>query len=312
MRKLITYILLFVFVGVNGQVPFMIAKNEVGLPLQIEVNTALGDGDNTFTIPGNSSLIYDCTVDWGDGNSSVVTAWNDADLSHTYTSGGTYTISITGTFEGFYFNDIGDKLKVISIISFGETNYLLDGGDFYGCSNITGSLPSIPSSVTSIGNLAFNGCSGFTGTLTIPSSVTSIGVLAFTDCSGFTGTLTIPSSVTVIGDGVFDGCSGFTGDLTIPSSITYISASSFLGCTGFNGTLTIPSSVTVIDGSAFSSCSGFIRVDCFPLSAPATTTFSMNLGGTARPLHIQSSGTSGYNVSPWTDTGIFSSIIQDL
>jgi hypothetical protein len=63
--------------------------------------------------------------------------------------------------------------------------------------------------LTSIGNVAFLGCSGFTGSLTIPNSVTSIGNYAFYGCSGFTGSLTIPNSVSSIGGRAF--CyTGFT------------------------------------------------------------------------------------------------------
>ena len=63
--------------------------------------------------------------------------------------------------------------------------------------------------LTSIGNFAFLGCSGFTGSLTIPNSVTSIGNYAFYGCSGFTGSLTIPNSVSSIGGRAF--CyTGFT------------------------------------------------------------------------------------------------------
>ena len=47
------------------------------------------------------------------------------------------------------------------------------------------------------------------------------------------------------------------------------------------------------------------------LAAP-TIGGSNAFGDYAKPLHIQSSGTSGYNVSPWTNVAKFSSIIQDL
>ena len=61
----------------------------------------------------------------------------------------------------------------------------------------------IPSSVTSIGNYAFSGCSQIS--VTIPNSVTSIGDYAFSGCSGLTS-VTIPNSVTSIGQYAFGYC----------------------------------------------------------------------------------------------------------
>jgi hypothetical protein len=182
---------------------------------------------------------------------------------------------------------------------------------FRGCYSLTGNL-TIPSSVTSIGGYAFYNCLSLTGNITIPGSVTSIGDYAFYNCSNLTGDLTIPSSVTSIGISAFRGCYSLTGNLTIPSSVTNIGNNAFDNCSGFNGNLTIPSSITSIGDYAFQNCSNLIRVDSYPLTAPTVGTDGLLLGGTPRPLHIQTSGTSGYGVSPWTDTGIFSSIIDDL
>jgi hypothetical protein len=122
-----------------------------------------------------------------------------------------------------------------------------------GCKNTV-----IPSSVTSIGNAAFDGCSGLTS-ITIPSSVTNIGSGAFADCSGLTSvTFDIPSSVTSIGDDAFSGCSSLTS-LTIPSSVTSIGENAFRGFSGLTS-VTIPSSVTSIGDHAFEGCSGLTSI----------------------------------------------------
>ena len=67
---------------------------------------------------------------------------------------------------------------------------------------------TVPNSVTSIGNEAFNGCSGLTS-VSIGKSVTSIGSNAFYDCSGLTS-VTIPNSVTSIASNAFVGCWSLT------------------------------------------------------------------------------------------------------
>lgn len=74
-------------------------------------------------------------------------------------------------------------------------------------SNGTGTI-IFNGTVTSIGDHAFDGCSGLTS-VTIPNSVTSIGFEAFDYCSGLTS-VTIPNSVTSIGSMAFWGCTGLT------------------------------------------------------------------------------------------------------
>ena len=114
----------------------------------------------------------------------------------------------------------------------------------------------IPNSVTSIGNLAFSGCTGLTS-VTIPNSVTSIGNFAFSGCTGLTS-VTIPNSVTSIGGVAFGSCSSLTS-VTIGNSVTSIGAYAFEGCTNLTS-VTIPNSVTSIGNEAFFNCRGLTSV----------------------------------------------------
>ena len=115
----------------------------------------------------------------------------------------------------------------------------------------------IPESITSIGNYAFEGCSGLTN-VTIPNTVTSIGDNAFEDCSGLTSII-IPNSVTEIGKVAFEGCTGLT-NVTLGNSVTIINAYAFSDCSGITS-IEIPKSVTTIGAKAFSGCSRLTSID---------------------------------------------------
>ena len=180
-------------------------------------------------------------------------------------------------------NPIFDSRNNCNAIIVTETNTLI-----LGCQNTT-----IPTSVTSIGYWAFNGCSSLTS-VTIPNSITSIAgyVLegAFWYCSSLTS-ITIPTSVTSIGYAVFNGCSGLTSlvvekgnfmydsrencnaiietatntlirgceNTIIPTSVTRIGHNAFNGCSGLTS-LTIPNSVTSIGEYAFWGCENLTSI----------------------------------------------------
>lgn len=107
------------------------------------------------------------------------------------------------------------------------------------------------------GNVRITRYIGSGGPVDIPATidgkpVTSIGELAFQQCSGITS-INIPNSVTSIQQGAFSNCSGLSS-ITIPSSVTSIEQYAFY-CNSKLTSVTIPSSVTSIGESAFQFCS---------------------------------------------------------
>ncbi len=104
------------------------------------------------------------------------------------------------------------------------------------------------------------GCSAVATSVTIPTTVTSIGEYAFENCSRLT-TIDIPSnlSLTSIGEYTFYGCSSLTS-VEIPSSVTTIGNSAFYGCHSL-ASVEIPTSVTSIGFAAFSDCRSLTSVE---------------------------------------------------
>ena len=115
---------------------------------------------------------------------------------------------------------------------------------------------TIPNSVTSIANGAFNNCAGLTG-ITIPNSVTSIGDAVFTSCTSLKN-IAIPDSVTSIGTVPFYNCSGLV-TATIGNGITGIGNNAFYYCSDLTS-VTIGSNVTSIGSNVFYYCSSLTNV----------------------------------------------------
>ncbi|MBQ0130220.1 MAG: leucine-rich repeat domain-containing protein [bacterium] len=86
-----------------------------------------------------------------------------------------------------------------------------------GCKNTV-----IPNDINGIGDYAFLGCSGMTGSLTIPNSVTSIGDYAFYGCSNLQSLQVEAFNPPIIGNHTFDYI-----DKTIPVTVPCGSLSAY-------------------------------------------------------------------------------------
>lgn len=120
-------------------------------------------------------------------------------------------------------------------------------------------------------------------TSTIPNTVTSIGDKAFQSCKGLTS-ITIPSSVTSIGSNAFNSCSGLTGNLIIGSGVTSIGSSAFNSCSNITS-VTIPSSLTTIGNAAFTACNRLAKVIIPDIAAWCGVSL-YNYNDASNPLYI--------------------------
>jgi len=150
-----------------------------------------------------------------------------------------------------------DYSGITGTVSLGSGVHTVGVSAFENLTTLSGELDL--SSVTSIGDNAFKGCTGFNSGLTLSQNLTLLGDYAFSGCSSITGDLNIPHTLRVIGLRAFENCSGFNGKLVIENTenngaytgVTDIKAEAFSGCTHFTGGLTVPESVENIDNLAF-------------------------------------------------------------
>ncbi|MDT0622607.1 BspA family leucine-rich repeat surface protein [Croceitalea vernalis] len=117
--------------------------------------------NESITIPTTGSG-YNYSVDWGDGN---IDANQTGDTTHSYATAGTHTVSITGDFPRIYFNNAGDKDKILTVNQWGEIEWVNMQLAFYGCSNLDVKANDVPdfSGVISLANMFLN-CTALVGT----------------------------------------------------------------------------------------------------------------------------------------------------
>ncbi len=114
--------------------------------------TKAGSASNVFGFPVGTGT-YQFNVSWGDGTGELIAGGGAATISHTYAASGIYVVSIRETrlvngFPTIYFNNGGDKLKVLDILQWGRNKWLAMNSAFFGCSNMVVSATDGPGANT--------------------------------------------------------------------------------------------------------------------------------------------------------------------
>lgn len=164
-------------------------------------------------------------------------------ISENITSIGNYVFAGCADLESIKVdknNPVYDSRDNCNAIIETKTNKLIGG-----CKNTI-----IPSSVTKIGDGAFEVCSNLYSII-IPDFVTYIGNYAFNGCKNLTS-VTMSNSVIVIGNGAFSGCTSLV-DIQLSESITDIGQYAFGNCESLSKII-IPQGVKKIEYSTFREC----------------------------------------------------------
>ena len=161
---------------------------------------------------------------------------NGTNLSWELTDDGTLTISGEGKMADYfaYNNAVPWKFYREDIL-----NVLINDG------------------VTTIGNVAFSGCSSLKG-VKIPEGVTSIGEVAFSNCSSLES-IEVPASLTSIGGNAFNQCKLLT-IIKIPEGLISIGECAFFSCLSLER-VALPESVMSIGGGAFYNCRSLTSIE---------------------------------------------------
>lgn len=122
-------------------------------------------GPTSITIPTYHLYTYNYDVDWNnDGSYESLNV--EGDITHNYEVAGVYTVRIRGKFPAIYFNNTGDKSKIIGLEQWGNLEWGTMANAFYGTNNLRLNAHDVPdlSRVSSLINM-FREASSFNSDL---------------------------------------------------------------------------------------------------------------------------------------------------
>ena len=193
---------------------------------------------------------YEYTINTEDGTATITKFLGpvDSEGNVDFTNHGPYDINIPSELDHHSVTGLGDY-------SFATEE---NGSPLYDIHHHSIHSVTIPESVTSIGQSAFEACFSL-DSLIIKDAATSIGASAFDGCSHLT-TLSLGKNITTIGDYAFQRCSYLT-NVTIPQSVTSIGRQAFY-LTDLN-TLTIKGPIKSMGYAAFAGCTNLTSLSLY-------------------------------------------------
>jgi len=226
--------------------------------ISVKTDNAGTSADNQFTIPTSTTGItqaFNYDIETSDGQIITDVTGN---TTITFPSAGTYDIFVSGSFPYMYFNNGGDKLKLLDIKNFGI--YALGSTSqinaFRGCGNMDITATDIGhfENVTGFGN-AWQNCLSLTSFPLLDTSSSTNFQSTWAGCSSLTSFPLIDTSSGAIFGNAWRGCSSLTSFPLLDFSSSTAFSVSGLGAWGFCSSLvTFPSNA--FDASSATNYAG--------------------------------------------------------
>lgn len=99
--------------------------------------SAIASATNQITLPLTVSGSYNFIVYWGDNTSSSISSALQPEITHSYATPGTYSVTMSGYIKGWSFNNGRDRRKIIDISQWGSLRLGSGVAQFYGCDALT-------------------------------------------------------------------------------------------------------------------------------------------------------------------------------
>jgi len=166
-------ILIFIFLNILFSQSVTAQKDSTHFVTTWRTDSTGISNDSAIYIEVDTSFVYNFDVDWNNDGTFDTLGVSD-NLLIQYSSPGTYTIRIRGTFPSTYFEpfpltptaSLHDQKKLISIDQWGTYPWKMLAGAFKDCPNVTSSATDSPN-LTSVTDLSamFSGASSFNADL---------------------------------------------------------------------------------------------------------------------------------------------------